>query len=178
MKKLIIGAVAMAVGLVAQAGSFNWSYASSQTELDAGYHVYVILGSTVDTSTWKGASDVAALSISDSAVKTSGKSKAAYGTADTASITSYDQQAIFVLVNGADGDQYKITDAQTIGETYVMLGQETGKAKFPVTFGGEWKDFGGSPTPPGPGPDPVPEPTSGLLLVLGMAGLALRRRRA
>ena len=176
MKKLIIGAVAMAVGLVAQAGSFNWEYASNQTELNAGYHVYVILGATVDTSNWKSASDIP--SISDAAVATSGKSKKAQGTATSDSITSYDQQAIFVLVNGADGDQYKITDAVTLGSDYVMIGQDSGKNPFSVTFGGEWKDFGGSPTPPGPGPDPVPEPTSGLLLVLGMAGLALRRRRA
>ena len=30
---------------------------------------------------------------------------------------------------------------------------------------------------PGPGPGPVPEPTSGLLLLLGVAGLALRRKQ-
>ena len=30
----------------------------------------------------------------------------------------------------------------------------------------------------GPGPEPIPEPTSGLLLLLGVAGLALRRRHA
>ena len=30
----------------------------------------------------------------------------------------------------------------------------------------------------GPGPEPVPEPTSGLLLLLGVAGLALKRKRA
>ena len=29
-----------------------------------------------------------------------------------------------------------------------------------------------------PGPSPIPEPTSGLLMLLGVAGLALRRRRA
>ena len=33
-----------------------------------------------------------------------------------------------------------------------------------------------APTPPGP--DPAPEPTSGLLLLLGVAGLALKRKRA
>ena len=168
MKKLIIGAVAMAVGLVAQAGSFNWSYASNQTEMDAGYHVYVILGATADTSSWKSAADIP--SISDSAVRTSGKNKAAFGLASDDSITSYDQKAIFVLVNGANGDSYKITDALTIGETYVMLGQETSKAKFPVTFSGNWTKFGG-------GGD-VPEPTSAMLLLLGVAGLALKRKQA
>ena len=35
---------------------------------------------------------------------------------------------------------------------------------------------GGTPGPT-PTPTPVPEPTSGLLMVLGVAGLALRRRR-
>ena len=33
---------------------------------------------------------------------------------------------------------------------------------------------GSSPTPP----TPIPEPTSGILLILGMAGLALKRKRA
>ena len=36
-----------------------------------------------------------------------------------------------------------------------------------------WTAVGGAPTP-----TPTPEPTSGLLLLLGVAGLALRRRRA
>ena len=31
------------------------------------------------------------------------------------------------------------------------------------------------PTPPGP--EPIPEPTSGLLMLLGVAGLALRRKQ-
>ena len=164
MNKLIVAALAVALGFAAQAGSFNWSYASNSAELD--YNVYVILGSTVDTSTWESAADIP--SANNAAVAKSGKSAyKATGAVDDASITSYDQQAIFVLVNKA-GDQYKITDAAVIGSEYVMIGQDTGKGNYPVSFSGDWKDFGGSD---------VPEPTSGLLLLLGVAGLALRRKQ-
>ena len=38
--------------------------------------------------------------------------------------------------------------------------------------GGGWYQIAAAP-----GPDPVPEPTSGLLLLLGVAGLALRRKQ-
>lgn len=47
-------------------------------------------------------------------------------------------------------------------------------------YAGAWTPVGSSePGPgPGPGPSPTPEPTSGLLVLLGLAGLALRRGRA
>ena len=44
-----------------------------------------------------------------------------------------------------------------------------------AVVGDAWRTAGAaSPTPP----DPAPEPTSGLLLLLGVAGLALKRKRA
>ena len=53
---------------------------------------------------------------------------------------------------------------QTIGSS----GQKTYQWDFDDNTSA-WTPVGGSP---------VPEPTSGLLMILGMAGLALRRRRA
>ena len=51
-------------------------------------------------------------------------------------------------------------------------------SKSPLA-GGSFTSFYVDPGPgPGPGPTPIPEPTSGLLMLLGVAGLALRRRRA
>ena len=39
--------------------------------------------------------------------------------------------------------------------------------------GAGWYSFASTP----PGPEPIPEPTSGLLVLLGVAGLALRRKK-
>jgi len=45
-------------------------------------------------------------------------------------------------------------------------------AEKPLTFGGAgWYTVGGEP------PEPTPEPTSALLMLLGVAGLALRRKQ-
>ena len=56
-----------------------------------------------------------------------------------------------------------------------FLSPGAGSPTYPVTFA---DTTGWKPNSSGPVPPPIPEPTSGLLLLLGTAGLALRRRRA
>ena len=63
-----------------------------------------------------------------------------------------------------------LSGAATLTQT---IGAQTATATFNGGQGtsimGEWKTFGGSA--------PVPEPTGAMLMLLGMAGLALKRRR-
>ena len=60
-------------------------------------------------------------------------------------------------------------------ETVSALAWAVGSGSFSFEGNGTWTAAPG-PTPPGP--TPVPEPTSGLLMLLGVAGLALKRRKA
>ena len=67
--------------------------------------------------------------------------------------------------------------------SWVDLGQVTGvdgmTGTVDIRFNADWgTDPGPYATQGGWTVAAVPEPTSGLLLILGMAGLALRRRRA
>ena len=60
-------------------------------------------------------------------------------------------------------------------ETVSALAWAVGTGSVTFEGNGTWTAAPG-PTPPGP--TPVPEPTSGLLMLLGVAGLALKRRKA
>ena len=68
-------------------------------------------------------------------------------------------------LNDNDGELYEVVWNKDNGGS-IFNGDTMASVTSPV---------GGTP---GPTPTPVPEPTSGLLMVLGVAGLALRRRRA
>ena len=63
------------------------------------------------------------------------------------------------------GTSYDGADVAT-GANYAILLYEDD-----AVFAADWKTAG-------PAAEPVPEPTSGLLVLLGMAGLALKRKRA
>ncbi len=107
-------------------------------------------------------------------------------TQPSADNTSGTQQYSLVLVN-ADISTYSALEdyLATEGNEYVLYTgtseytaeQSTGDALSAMIYDGHisetsWHTVGTAPI------DPVPEPTSGLLLLLGVAGLALKRKRA
>ena len=152
MKKLLILAVVAVVGIAANAASFKWT---------AG-NIYGSDGATRWTST------VNLYAMIDSVATLVDTASVANGTVANKSFSSgalaggnyYD---FFFTIE----DNGKIFTSQTVN----ALAQATSTAT--ITFGnmasatqnaGNWAA--------------VPEPTSGLLMLLGMAGLVLRRKRA
>ena len=192
MKKLIVALGAVALAVSAQAATVRWNsgtiYApasatgtSSTTARDASITAYLYTFSSLDAYNAAKAKDVVSLYneyVKGGKEATATASSNAGGQAniqqagaadgstdspvdvygmvlyvDTATAASYDGVDAFVKA-GFAADLYK----DTTGLTFGNLGtQQTA-----------WTAVGQS----------VPEPTSGLLLLLGMAGLALKRKRA
>ena len=177
MKKLMMAAAVIALGLSVNAMSVDWKY--SATKNDVGQNVYLILGDTAKTD-WADRASVAAeaakLEVTDGssahdAVAKHGTKYYATGSVKSDLITSKSQNYYYVLVN-ADGDQFRVTDVIPGTGIYNPAAQESGTQQeiTSSTFVGEWKSFGG-------GGD-TPEPTTGLLMLVGLAGLALKRKVA
>ena len=176
MKKLIVAAAVAMLGVAVQAATVNWSVnaiqSSPDTAVAAGWLVQVYSSAvTYDYDSAK----------ADSLTTFASSATVAVGTTFRAGGSVTDG-----LANGTSGSFYAVIyDAATVADAknYIVSTLATATATAagnPATlaFGSGLgttiaanKFYGQSWTA-------VPEPTSGLLMLLGMAGLALRRRRA
>ena len=172
MKKLMVAFAAVAMVACAQAASISWNsdkvydYAGtllgSSTAYTAALSIFSLdstSGTYTDiTSQWSG-------TLSKSAA-----SKSAYsGTASNTSLGSGTYYAKLVIQNSEWSYEsayaafsFNATAIPAQSVNLQTLGAMASNTSATSNYG--WT--------------PVPEPTSGMLLLLGMAGLALRRRRA
>ena len=182
MKKLIVALAAVAVGIAANAASVTWGaqkgylYDGGDTTKVTSGTAYLVLASYSQSdlvSAFAAANGDAATtlaSISTLGTGTIGDNARISGSGTssaTDSITAY-----FVVFN--DDKMYV---SGTADSSYDGLMQEHTIAFATMTASSK-QTFQASDGYSAAGWYAVPEPTSGLLMLLGMAGLALRRRRA
>lgn len=185
MKKIIIAAAAFACGLVAQASTVGWGITGvtgvNGSALDAGsVYVFFVAGSgKADTSSWADISTAAALttalgdatynySVASGANGTFSQSGLALDTVGVTASTKYSVYAVILdTTSVTDETNFFVTSASAASTTYAdgsSLNKNYTLSAAASSTASNWQS--------------VPEPTSGLLLLLGMAGLALRRKRA
>ena len=169
MKKIMImlGAVAAAISI--QAASVDWRVAG--TAATDGYSVYLL---TELASSYESASALASAAVASGTIAKSGRDYTAGGTAASAAITKDSmKEAYWVIVASGDSvTSYNYVKADMSAMVYDPDNQESSPGMFNSVsaanmLAGTSANF-----------QSVPEPTSGLLMLLGMAGLALKRKRA
>ena len=162
----MLGAVAVAIGV--QAASVDWKVAG--TAASNGYSVYLL---TELASSYESVSALASAAVASGTIAKSGRD---YGVADTATsaaiTTDSMKEAYWVIVTSADATSYTYVKTDMSAMVYDPDNQESSPGTFNSVsaanmLAGTSVNFMA-----------VPEPTSGLLMLLGVAGLALRRRRA
>ena len=173
MKKIMIAVAAMAMAVVANAASVDWQVTGKSAQ--SGYTAYVMAGDVV--SSWESLADVQAAAVASGTLVSSGRNYAAKGTATDASLTK-SGNFYYVIVN-ADASKYAVSGAFA-GSTYAydttVSPPESAPAAVP-SFAADTATYSDWAKADGPTGD-VPEPTSGLLLLVGAAALALKRKVA
>lgn len=187
MKKLITAVAVICAAVVANAAAANWKasasnmYAGNATDKYTGTAYYFDAGITSQAALF--AIFEAGTAISSSTAGYVGSGSINNG-AMSATNFSYGEQSTseqtqnyafyFAVIDGDNiyfSNEKELAANGTATAKSVTFGTQAGSATFsnqPAADGfqgaGKWSA--------------VPEPTSGLLMLLGMAGLALRRRRA
>ena len=183
MKKLMIALAAVVVATVSQAASIAWGGAISlpdgMTEVAAGTGAYLVYSASTISDTGSLKFDGTDLKSGDTTIASTVSS---YTITDTDAsgwsfMSTYDK-------SGSDVNGYYailVGDAPTANNysfySFEITGTTAQSTAVDAILGHNWDpDYltQGGYTVTGA----VPEPTSGLLILLGMAGLALRRRRA
>ena len=152
MKKLLVMAALIVAGVAANAASFKWTAGN-------------IYGSDTTTK-WAGTVTLYAQGISDAIYVATAANGAINATFSSDLLTGGNTYSVYFTIN--DGGKTftstaKSVDAQATSTANIAFGNMASATQNPANWAGS---------------SPVPEPTSGLLMLLGMAGMALRRRRA
>ncbi len=203
MKKLLIVAAIAATASLAHAAAYTWGFTSGADVapgLDpdiqgddaylAGGTAMLFLGTIAQTATGEGSGIDAKYSLDFTGltrIATSGQDATYYDFGQT----SFDPSVTSDLITEA-GQAYTlilfedtgVTDYENYeGKYYVYTGTST-KTQDPDS-GTDFYDLSTGTAVAGdawrtasPAAEPIPEPTSGLLVLLGMAGLALKRKKA
>lgn len=184
MKKIMIMLGAVAMAAFVNAASVDWSLnyaAQGATWAGNGASVMVFDGAdyseiiklVTDTGSKTLAADLAGYSIGSSTFKNNRGAATAKGAVDGAPNSMF--WMIFADGSMADGASVLWTAATDVTENFYLppaSGAELGLNAASFANSGTIAKFEESTS------GDVPEPTSGLLLLVGVAGLALRRRRA
>ena len=162
---------AVALSAVAvNAACVDWKVDATATEND--YSVYLLASLA---NSYESADAIAAAAIGSASIAKSGRTYTTGDqTATSSAITATSMKdAYYVIVTSADATQYTSYKVDMSAMVYDPDNQESSPGQFnsvkaaTIISSGTSANFAA-----------VPEPTSGLLMLLGIAGLALRRRRA
>ena len=186
MKKLMIVAAVALCAVYANAAAFSWKTTASLTTdgstvatssaMNGGTFALLYLGNDADNIDWTKGTVVD--TASPSFVTSMGKTTALTSKAFTFSMDDYGNGDIFGVVfkDSSDKLYYLQSGASgNMGPTYTISGLDSNNSQLD-DFNFASSAFSISTAPSAA--VAVPEPTSALLLVLGMAGLVLRRKRA
>ena len=173
MKKMMVAAAIAMLGIAVQAATVNWSINAIQSSPDnavgAGWIVQVFDSSVTfdyakvasgDITAWINGSTVAA----GATFRAAGTATMDNGTTKNVYAVIYDATSIDSAKNYIVSDVLSLTANAAGSNVLASFGAMTGTTSSNKFQNSSWTA--------------VPEPTSGLLMLLGMAGLALRRRRA
>lgn len=167
MKKIIIALAFVAAIVSVQAASVDWKITGAAA--DVGKKVY-LLTSLADS--YESADALIAAAVSTGTIEAKGRNyNTGVVTSASDSITKESMKNAYLVLLSADGKSYTYITADLSAQTYDPNNQETAPSSpFGSTIaaisGGTTVEFGN-----------VPEPTSAMLIVLGVAALALRRRQ-
>ena len=158
MKKIMIALAIVAVAAVSQAASWKWSASGvmgpgsqSETPFSGAAILYY---ADAGQDNWKVAYDT---TMTDGAILAADN---VFTLDDTTNPNRYDFKYT-MTATGVDGKDWTFEAVKAN-----VLAQKSSTAQIGFGSNGTWTAA------------PVPEPTSGLLLLLGVAGLALKRKRA
>lgn len=174
MKKLFMFVAVATLAFASQAMQLDWKYDAAKA--DVGKTVYVLLGATAQTE-WESVSALESASVNHADIAKKGTKYNATGSFNNDAVTKTSANVYYVIVS-ADGTTFDVTSVSDMkGSVYdpnnqeSSPGQNTSLSSANIATSG--KSFGGGS---GGGGD-IPEPTSGLLLLVGGAMLALRRKQ-